>query len=736
MILTIGDSKNFTAKDLGGKAYHLCKLKKLGFNVPNGFVITNKWFENPKKDQLLKYIEDNKLYAVRSSAVDEDGPNFSFAGLQDTYLNIEKKHIFDTVIKCYESQWSQRANSYREKYKLEKSKAMSVIIQEMVDADFAGVLFTQHPISNRIDEIAIDFIDGLGENLVSGLVTPSNYIVSKDDFKIKSKEINTSVLEFNQIEELCKTAIDIEKVYDSPQDIEWAYNNNKLYILQSRPITTTFNVPTSKLSGNRFYVSFGHIQNMTKPITPIGHEMIKSIFDFNKLLKFSDYVLYNGNYIYIDITELALMNNFIFKKVKLLVKNINIDLPELLDEFRKMEKRRNKAPIKLIPLLIPKLKEIIKYLNGKELDKKEIDALVKEHVNSYKNCSNLDELLSMRGDILSTTASVYLPLVATGLISYKKLKSLFEKWNLDSSDFHSLMSGLDGNITTEMGLLYGDLIDQYASVEGDKLLNKYLSLYGMRIEGEIDLGIERISESTSTFLEKVQADSLNKASITPRQRHEKHKEYSMEVKLKLKSQLSSRRWKKLKKYIDLMQNFMIYREHPKYIAMNIFQYYRPFIKTPFMTFDEEKNKSISDEVVLQRIIKHNNSIGKMPPLVILSNGQILQSNASSLSDGLIKGFGVSSGKLTGTARVIKEIGDSMLLENEILVTQFTDPGWTSTMARASGLVTEVGGLMTHGAVVAREYGIPAVVGVKNATTIIKTGDKISIDGSNGSIEIL
>jgi len=736
MIIKIGELQDYTLKDLGGKAFHLCKLKNFGFNVPSGFILTPDWFDKSNKDDIDSYIDKNKLYAVRSSAIDEDGPNFSFAGLQDTYLNVEPSKMYNMINKCYQSQWSERANSYREKYDIHKSKGMSVIVQEMVDADFAGVMFTQHPLSNRIDEIAIDVIAGLGEDLVSGVKTPSNYTIDKESRMLKSKQIHSIELSEHQIKELCITAIEIENFYESPQDIEWAFLKDKLYILQSRPITTTFRVPKSKFDGKRIYLSFGHVQNMTRPFTPVGADMISSMFNFNANYNFSDYILYNGSYVYIDITELTLMSNFAFKRFQMSIGNINNELPKLLEEFRKLESRRTKANLKFIFLGIPKIKEIISYLRGKAIDLDNLEQITNKHIDNYKNCDDLSKLLTIRKGLLITTFQIYLPIIFTGIISYKLLERLFIKWDLDMNDFHALLSGVDGNKTTEMGLLYGDIINNFGTKYGDELLDRYIKVYGMRVEGEIDLGRKRPLEDLDLFIKKVESDSKEKPSLTPRERHTNYKNNAKQVEIKLKSQLPSRKWKKLNKYINLMQTFIVYREHPKFTIMNIFQHYRSFIKSPFMTFNEDQNNLIDKNDISYREALYKNSIGKMPPLIILSNGQILKKEPEISDDGHIKGFGVSSGKVIGTVRVIKEIGDSVLKENEILVTQFTDPGWTTTMARASGVIIEVGGMMTHGAVVAREYGIPAIVGVENATTILKTGDKVIMDGSSGSIEIL
>jgi len=345
MIRIIGESKDIDIKEVGGKSAHLNHLKHEGLPVPKGVIVENDYFLQDVKPDFIHNLDPNKRYAVRSSALDEDGSNFSFAGLQDTYLNVSYEDILEKVETCYQSQFNERALEYRKNLDIGASKGMSVLVQEMVDADYAGVIFTQNPLNNRIDEIVIEVVEGLGEKLVSGYKTPSTYTVNKQNPSMTTTVNSTNELSQEMILELVRYANIIENLYGIPQDIEFAIKDNIVYILQARPITTTTLVPKQIKEGLRFYISFAHIQNMTYPMTPVGEEMILKLFSTsrNKLTK--GLVQYNGAFIFLDITDLLLTPSFMHKKIIKVLENINFNLPELAENYRALNKKRKFLPM-------------------------------------------------------------------------------------------------------------------------------------------------------------------------------------------------------------------------------------------------------------------------------------------------------------------------------------------------------------------------------------------------------
>ncbi len=301
-------------------------------------------------------------------------------------------------------------------------------------------------------------------------------------------------------------------------------------------------------------------------------------------------------------------------------------------------------------------------------------------------------------------------------------------------DFNKLISGLDGNVAAEMGLLYDDMLLHYGTNKGDKIFNQYIEKFGMRVDGEIDLGRNRPKDNLKEFKLTVKKRALEHNGESLREKHNNQLIEAGKIECELKEQLSKKQFKQLNHWLKRLRTYYVLREHPKYMLVRIFDRYRKMIDTPFETIAEKLSGGCDLKIIEERKVRYEEANSKSVPIAILSNGLILKPTQKQ-SDGSIQGFGVSSGKVTATVRVIEKINDDILQAGEILVTKFTDPGWTPMFAKASGIITEVGGLMTHGAIVSREYGIPAVVGIEDVVNVFKTGDVITIDGDNGTIVI-
>lgn len=229
---------------VGGKGANLGRLFNAGYNVPPAFVVTTAAFEKFYKKEINQELGKeislalDKLkgsrFAIRSSATAEDLPNASFAGQHDTFLNVKKEDVLEKIKECWESLYTERAVYYRNEKGIKESK-MAVVVQEMIDADFAGVIFTLDPVHKK--DILIEAAQGLGENLVSGQITPSNYFIDRKSLEIKQKHIEDEVPE-RLVLEIAKTGIEIEQYFKKPQDIEFAVKDSKVFIVQSRDITT------------------------------------------------------------------------------------------------------------------------------------------------------------------------------------------------------------------------------------------------------------------------------------------------------------------------------------------------------------------------------------------------------------------------------------------------------------------------------------------------------------------
>lgn len=234
----IKDLKNIEDNSFGNKAYNLAKLMKAGFNVPIGFVI-DRYFENQDseiQDWYTKYNFKNHV-SVRSSSNIEDSAHYSFAGQFRSFLNVTSENLLEKIREVANSANSEIVLNYLDRLKIDKTKvSVSIIIQEMVQPDFAGVAFTQNPVE-KTEEIYIECVQGLGDKVVDGDVTPNMYTFSKNDLK-NTNHVETFKVNLNLLRQYSEKFIEIEKLFGSAQDIEWASLDDKLWILQSRNITT------------------------------------------------------------------------------------------------------------------------------------------------------------------------------------------------------------------------------------------------------------------------------------------------------------------------------------------------------------------------------------------------------------------------------------------------------------------------------------------------------------------
>ena len=251
----------------GGKAASLGELIKEGVNIPAGFLITTEAYGNMNDElaaEILAHFDElgSERVAVRLSAIAEDALTASWAGQLETSLNVNRDGVLKAVTNCWRSVNSEHARSYADQNNVPTSeRRVAAIIQEMVEAEIAGVVFTANPVTNNISQCIIEAIYGLGELLVQGAVTPETFIIDKESGKVVdhtphrqrimlvfrdggnieepvATAQDTRILNNSQLKKLLKQARLIEKLFGQPQDIEWAFLEEELFVLQSRPITT------------------------------------------------------------------------------------------------------------------------------------------------------------------------------------------------------------------------------------------------------------------------------------------------------------------------------------------------------------------------------------------------------------------------------------------------------------------------------------------------------------------
>lgn len=776
---------------------------------------------NEEITRLLTRLGDKNAYAVRSSATAEDLPTDSFAGQQDTYLNIiGKEAILRHISKCWASLFTDRAVIYRLQNGFDHRKVhLAVVVQKMVFPQAAGILFTADPVTSNRKVLSIDASFGLGEALVSGLVNADNYKVRNGkiiDQKISTKKLaiyalkdggtkeqeieperqNRPALTDKQILQLERMGRKIEDHFGSPQDIEWCLVDDTFYIVQSRPITTLYPIPEVNDRENHVYISVGHQQMMTDPMKPLG----LSLWQLTSARPMHQ----AGGRLFVDVADdLAspakrdIVIN-VLGKYDPLIKDALTTILEREDFIKLIPDNQQEsssgqinkgtpppnfqAQLENDPTIvsnlirnsqesIEELKHTIKTKSGSDL----FDFILQD------NQQKLRQILS---DPQSFGA------IMTGMNASSWINEKMMEWLGEKNVADTLSQSAPNNITSEMGLAlldvadvirpYPEVIEYLQQVNDDRFLDElvqfhggyetqdaistYLNKYGMRCVGEIDITRTRWSEKPMALVPMILSHIKNFEPGASKRKFEQGRQEALKKEQELFDRLKQlpdgeQKAEETKRKIDLLRNFIGYREYPKYGIVNrYFVYKQALVKEAeqlvqaaiihekadiyYLTFEElhevVRTKKLDDQIISKRKDEYKHYEKLTPPRVITSDGEIVagQYKRENLPAAAMVGLPVSSGVIEGQARVILNMEDADLEDGDILVTAFTDPSWTPLFVSIKGLVTEVGGLMTHGAVIAREYGLPAVVGVDNATKLIKDGQQIRVHGTEGYVEIL
>lgn len=852
---------------VGGKGLKLAELSKIdGLHVPEGFCVTTEGFrsaighnvtydallaqltglnvqdrerigeisENIRRvileapmpadvaeavAQRLARLGEANAYAVRSSATAEDLPQASFAGQQDTYLNIVGlEAVLEHIRQCWASLFTDRAVMYRMHNGFDHRHVyLSVIVQRMVLPQAAGIMFTADPMTSSRKLLAIDAGFGLGEALVSGLASADHYKVREGEIverriavkklaiegrkeggttirQLAPHEQQAPVLDEGQIFRLAQIGRQIEAFFDYPQDIEWCLAEDTFYVVQSRPITTLFPVPEANDQANRVYVSVGHQQMMTDPIKPLGLSFY--------LLVTPAPMRTAGGRLFVDITShlasptgrAMLLNTLghseplIRDALETVIERNFIALPPAGPDESVPEARGQAAPPAGRPAQALDDPSIVTELIRR--NRESVEAL-KQTIQSQSGPALMDFIVE---DIQQLKKHLFDPqssaVIRAAMDASAWINEHMSKWLGEKNAADTLSQSVPHNITSEMGLALLDVADairpypavvdylenateerfweELAKVEGghtaQEAIQAYLQKYGMRCAGEIDISRPRWSEHPLTLIPLLLSNIKSFEPQAGRRKFEQGRREALDKAQELLERLKplpdgEHKVAETKRRIDLIRNFIGYREYPKYGMIHRYFIYKQALLSEagrlvqagvlrdkddmfYLTFEELRDvvrtKALDYRIISERKEDYRWYEKLTPPRVMTSEGEIIAGkyNRAHMPQQALAGLPVSSGVIEGRARVILNMENAALEDGDILVTAFTDPGWTPLFVSVKGLVTEVGGLMTHGAVIAREYGIPAVVSVEDATRLIKDGQRIRVNGTDGYIEIL
>ncbi|MDQ0710839.1 phosphoenolpyruvate synthase/pyruvate phosphate dikinase [Streptomyces luteogriseus] len=762
--------------------------------------------------RALSRLGEQAPCAVRSSATAEDLPTASFAGQQDTYLNVVgSTAVLQHVSRCWASQFTERAVTYRQRNGIDhRTVDMAVVVQRMVFPHASGILFTADPVTGNRKVATVDAGFGLGEALVSGLVNPDVFKVRHGEVvarTIAAKQRAVHALPAGGTQEvevdpqrqeqpaltdaqavwLVHLGRRIEEHFGRPQDIEWCLVDDDFQIVQSRPITTLFPIPETADRGNRIYVSVGHQQMMTDPMKPLGLSMWK----LTAMAPMTE----AGGRLFVDATRALSTPTGRTGLLDLVGRGdpLTRDALETVldrDDFLPLlpDPAPGRPPAGGAPASIETDPAVVNGLI--ERSRASIDALRRDIVTKAGPAlfDFLQEAFEEHKRVL--TDPLNHQAIMAGMEATWWLNDKLHEWLGEKNAADTLTLSAPDNITSEMGLALLDVADVIRphpevvaflqNVEDDSFLDElpkhaggtqardaiegYLDRYGMRCAGEIDITRPRWRESPSTLVPAILDNVRNFEPGAAQRRFEQGRQEAWKKEQDVLTRLRAlpdgeSKAEETQRMIKRVRTFIGYREYPKYdIVSRYFVYKQALMKEAerlvqakvlpekedvfYLTFQElhdaVRSNRVDDRLVRQRKEAFRTYHALTPSRVLTSEGETINGayRRDDVPDGALVGLPVSGGTIEGRARVILDMGQADLEPGDILVTAFTDPSWSPLFVGIAGLVTEVGGLMTHGAVIAREYGLPAVVGVDRATRLIRDGQRIRVHGSDGYVEIL
>ena len=794
--------------------------------------------------------------AVRSSATAEDLPFASFAGQQDTYLNVVGADALLAAVRdCWASLWTDRAVAYRASRNIDPSTvALAVVVQRMVDAAAAGVMFTANPVTGRRRESVIDASPGLGEAVVSGAVNPDHFVVDTASGRILERRAGDKRLVIRalsgggtesidqpasadkpcltdrQVRELAALGAKAEDHYGAPQDTEWAIDNaGKAWLTQSRPITTLYPLADKVLRGEvpeydtRIYLCFSLAQGLTRPITPMGLAAFRIItgavaaragFEVPDARSGPPPYAEAGQRIFFDLTTVArstVGRRIVPRVFDIMEARSAMLLRQVFTDPRFSITRR--TPWGLIKHVAPVAararvpETLLRALFRPEAALRRVDGFTKDFNKSLElpGGASPRQRLDHAEQVLSrlfpnVPAIIPLPALGFGMLALagKLLRggrrqghtpgqgdseSGRETW----AELQPVLRGLPNNVTTEMDLELWRLATAIrADAESSQLLAEqppallaqrfkagqlpavtqsglaaFLARFGHRAVAEIDVGMPRWRDDPTHIL-GVLANylRLDDPALAPdRQFSRAEAEAEAQVAALVAEARSRGRLRGIivRAALRRARLFVGLRELPKYqIVVALAEVRRQLAEVGkalategriaraddvfFLDFAE--TAAALDGADMQEFVARRQGAYYLElerrhiPRLLLSDGtepETLASARGTAADGALTGSPASAGTVTAPARVILDPVGAHLEPGEILVAPSTDPGWTPLFLTAGGLVMEMGGPNSHGAVVAREYGIPAVVGVADATSVLRTGQEVTVDGAAGTV---
>ena len=771
-------AKDISAKDSDG-------LSKATLSA-----MTKGSFDKTTLDAIKKLTSAKKKYAVRSSCTKEDLGDLSFAGQYETFLNVSQEDIPAKIIECYKATYNHNIIAYCAKNNINlKSLKMAVVVQEMVNPDFSGICFTADPTKGYDKKMLIEVAPGIGEKIVSGHKAPEQYYYNWYEEQAELPEKH-KLLSEEQLQKYGKVFADVQQLFGYPCDIEFAIKDQKLYILQARKITKfvyggfkdTWTTADFKDGGVSSTICTPYMWSLYEYI---WEATIKKFILDSKILDETHFENRKQGDMYFGrcYWNLSVVKEAMSQVVGYHEREFDSDygIKGNYDGDGQVTKFSPKAITHLIKMAIAQKKIVSKReQNAENLRKELLDKYYdyKDNFSKYKD--NIEEVwLKLVKDDYFFSESTYFWQIFINTIHQSLYKDSLLKY-LSEDEYLTVLGGIKDishlrpfyamwNISREirknkkdqnywLGAEPKQILKELES-RNNKIaaaISKLIDDYGYHSDKELDVTFECYYENPLSYIENIKnMVALDDEYGPERDQKRNHKNYR-EIMDRIRSNTSSRKYQKIEAKIKKMRKMLWWREEFRDTSTRF--YYIVHIYTLELGKELARQKVINDvqdiwmlkigdlwryyghEITaddLRQIIERNRKYynafrNYMSDNEIVPGGDI--SSVTNESD--IHGLGACSGRVTATARVINDFSEIDRLQGgDILVTRFTDTGWTPKFAIISGIVTEYGGILCHAAIVSREYGIPAVVNCHDALKKIQDGQTITIDGGTGNVII-
>jgi pyruvate,water dikinase len=829
LIVSLSDPHSLDSLLVGGKALNIAAMVKAGFPVPPAFCVTTVAYQRQVMEMrsekgeslgarflstpILADVErdiraayrglgEDVRVAVRSSATAEDSLNASFAGQHDSFLGVHgEQALFEAVRKCWASLWTDRAIHYRSTQKIpHASVALAVVVQQMIPADVAGVMFTLNPVTGSTEELTITASYGLGEAVVSGLVTPDTYAVAKRAMTISRVSIGTKeqkvvqrdqgtmvvptatgeqrrpCLSDSMVLEIARVGVAVERHYGRPQDIEWAVADNRVHLLQSRPVTTEVIAPTQtiELPGPKEkvygWIYLGRLPRMARrPFVAMARD------HFPQPLRPFD--IYTAT-----VPALA--------GARRVAGELGIRLPMEVARPHPSGLVLFNPPVppiigtlRHVPTAWRELKAWSRYdplREWQEVDEPYLRALIPsaavDKMSSGELLASIQGLQSIVTELMYRRFRKYMTAAATANRRLDRLLRTTGHHDADETKRRLMLN--TGHKTAAsnraMKTLATDAANnpavrnilanqpygaKYPSLVADPRcqrfaegLRQFLVEYGSRtaVSMEPQPSYPAWRDEPDQILSLIGSMINHPARLADSEPDEEHKYQEARAGVIGRLQGNSSQIAVFERAVDVARGFVIAREASLYFLEDIIGLVRiradqlgarlagqgriRLARDVYFLAPDELEDAISD--------KRGNAVGDVAQRrqVVWEQMREAWNHAPTVvgrGQNSLRGSAVSGGLAVGTARIIRGADDfAKLRPGDILVCLSTTPAWTPLFAIAAAVVADAGGVLSHAAIVAREYGIPAVMGCRGATRTLVDGDQIEVNGTTGLVRRL